>query len=280
MRKAAGAFLSAIHLRRPVRHIYRYLLGRSKNLQWRYRNKSKIAPDGLPFPLPDLCYRVAANYNPAHYYSTGSIGASAIMSILKENGTKMESFESVLDFGCGCGRLARHRIFSKSTKLYGTDINKNLVRWSRENIPFVRFLQNDPGSALIYPDNSFDFIYAVAVFGHLREDLQHHWMKELGRVLKPGGYLLVTTKGIDRLGELNEEQAKTFLKGRPVVIEPGFSGTGYCLAYTPESYFRNVLAQLIHAEVIFFRQSGSPDTCQDVYLLRKHISIRSSIIDS
>lgn len=270
MRKAVGAVLSAIHLRRTARYVYRYLLGEFKNIQWKQGNRSKTAPDGIPFPLPSLCYQVAASYNPTHYYLSGSIGSAAIRSILKENGAKVDNFRSVLDFGCGCGRLARHLFFSKSTKLCGTDINKDLVRWSQENVPFGKFLKNSLGSALTYADNSFDFIYAVAVFGHLREDQQHYWMKELGRVLKSGGYLLVTTKGRDRLGELNEENAKAFLTGKPVVIEPEFSGTGYCLSYTPESYFREVMAKLIPAEVIFFQQSGSPDTHQDVYLLRKH----------
>ena len=37
--------------------------------------------------------------------------------------------------------------------------------------------------------------YTFSVFTHLSEALQVSWLAELSRVLKPGGYLLLTTVG-------------------------------------------------------------------------------------
>jgi ubiquinone/menaquinone biosynthesis C-methylase UbiE len=58
---------------------------------------------------------------------------------------------------------------------------------------FAQFEVNGLAPPLAYEANHFDFIYALSVFTHLPESLQTAWMSELARVLKPGGYLLMTT---------------------------------------------------------------------------------------
>jgi hypothetical protein len=40
-----------------------------------------------------------------------------------------------------------------------------------------------------------DCIYAISVFTHLSAELQDLWMKELRRIVRPGGHLLITTHG-------------------------------------------------------------------------------------
>ncbi len=267
MRKTAGNLLKSVHLLQAGRYTYRKLTGQLKTLQWRIQHGNELAPDGLPYPPPHLCFPVAANYDPVHFFSTGKTGAAAILSILQKNGRNIDDFERILDFGCGCGRIARHWRSFEELKMYGTDINPKLIEWSRKNLTFGQFSTNGLESALKYADNSFDFVFAVAVFGHFREGLQRHWMKELCRVLMPGGFLLVTIKGKNRIGELTDKEAAEFRSGRFVVIEPERSGANYCLAYHPDSYFRNVLAGQL--EILYYEPSGSPDTSQDVYLLRK-----------
>ncbi len=266
-RKTAGNLLKSVHLLHAGRYTYRKLIGQLKTLQWRLQHGNELAPDGLPYPPPHLCFPVAANYDPAHFFSTGKTGAAAILKILQKNGRNIDDFERILDFGCGCGRIARHWRSFEELKMYGTDINPKLIEWSRKNLTFGQFSTNRLESSLKYADNSFDFVFAVAVFGHFREELQKHWMKELYRVLKPQGFLLVTIKGKNRIGELTDKEAAKFRSGRFVVIEPECSGANYCLAYHPDSYFRNVLADQL--EVLYYEPSGSPDTVQDVYLLRK-----------
>lgn len=51
-----------------------------------------------------------------------------------------------------------------------------------------------------------------------------------------------------------------------VVIEPECSGANYCLVYHPHSYILNTLAG--DMEILYYEPSGSPDTSQDLYLLR------------
>ena len=48
---------------------------------------------------------------------------------------------------------------------------------------------------LAMPADHFDFIYAISVFTHLREDYQDAWLEELARVARPDGIVLLTVHG-------------------------------------------------------------------------------------
>lgn len=264
-RKTAGSMLRAVHLIHPGRYLYRKLIGSLKNLTWSIRNRNKKASDNLLFPPPHLCYSVAASYDPHHFFSSGRIGAESIEELLKNNGRQINSFKRILDFGCGCGRILRHWQGTEGAEFFGTDIHPALVKWSSANLGFADFMVNDPKLPLKYLSDSFDLVFAVAVFGHIRKELQAHSINELRRVLKPGGLLLITVKGANRIDELTDKKAKEFKSGELVVVEPESSGSNYCLVYHPHSY---VLELTKGMELIYFEPSGSPDTNQDVYLFR------------
>ncbi|MEN8209846.1 MAG: methyltransferase domain-containing protein, partial [Candidatus Fermentibacteria bacterium] len=158
IRKAAGNLLRSVHLLHAGRYAYRKLIGQWKTFHWRIRSGSESAPDGLPYPSPHLCFKVAANYDPVHFFSTGALGTAAILNILQKCGRKIDDFKRILDFGCGCGRIARHLQKLKGVEVFGTDINPELIEWSRQNLTFGKFSTNGLRSALEYADNSFDFV--------------------------------------------------------------------------------------------------------------------------
>ncbi len=57
-----------------------------------------------------------------------------------------------------------------------------------------------------YPDNSFDFIYAISVFTHLDEEMQFAWLQELKRISKKGGILILTVHGKTFYSRLPEQR--------------------------------------------------------------------------
>lgn len=124
---------------------------------------------------------------------------------------QLQSHESVLDIGCGIGRMAIPLTTYLDRGSYeGFDIIPFGIKWCRERItsrfPRFRFTHADinntaynPGGKIPaenyrfpYADNSFDFAYATSVFTHLLQPSMENYLRELARVLKPGGRALLT----------------------------------------------------------------------------------------
>ena len=92
-------------------------------------------------------------------------------------------------------------------------------------------------------------------------------MGELGRVLRPGGHLLITTHGESCIEGLAEADQQRFPAGKLVAKdEGGGSGTSLCTTCHMERYVRETLAKGF--PVADFVPQGLARH-QDVYLLRK-----------
>ena len=121
-----------------------------------------------------------------------------------------DNYDSVLDFGCGCGRLARQMIQQRPrpARYLGIDRHKGMVGWCNENLASratgFEFRHHDvfhptlnPGGTpghveLPAADGDISLFIAWSVFTHLLEPDAEYYLHELGRVLSPKG-LAVTT---------------------------------------------------------------------------------------
>ena len=92
----------------------------------------------------------------------------------------------VLDAGCGIGELCQ-RMDSERFDLVGIDISSAYLRHARERSPGVRFVHGKL-EKLPFPAASFDMVVATDVLEHVLhlDDV----LRELLRVLKPGGHLI------------------------------------------------------------------------------------------
>ena len=225
------------------------------------------APDGLPIPPLELIYLVIASRETRHFIESGGVAARSITDTLARQNLRMDDFDAILDFGCGCGRVMRHWRGLHHAKLYGCDYNLRLVAWARTNLPFAQYAVNQLHPPLSYADQTFDFIYACSVFTHLPEELQFHWMDELSRVLRPGGYLLITTHGEGRVNVLPPEDQERFRAGEMLIWGEEVAGTNRCASFHPEAYVREVLARRL--TVVEFVPTGW--YFQDVYLMKRPI---------
>jgi SAM-dependent methyltransferase len=191
--------------------------------------------------------------------------AALVRQTLLRDGVQLSALGSVLDFGCGCGRTLRHFADLKQARLYGTDYNSALVGWCRVNLAFADLAVNALEPPLQYLDSEFDLVYAFSVFSHLPETLQHAWMHELRRVLKPHGHLLISTMSAGMLAARNDDEAqRRFARGDLVVMNADDPGSNACSAFHPDEYVRKSLARGF--AVVDFVPGG---TGQDVWLLRK-----------
>jgi SAM-dependent methyltransferase len=226
---------------------------------------------GVRIPPPDLIYLVSGHKNAAKFLRGGKTASQAICETLEKNGINIEEFSKILDFGCGVGRIMRYLNTLQGPAIYGTDYNPHLIRWCKSNLNFAEFEVNTLSDELTYESETFDFIYAFSVFTHLNEQLQFHWIRELTRVLRPGGHLYLTTHGEHYISQFTLEQKEQFRNGQLVVLGAGQAGTNYCAAYHPNRYVQERLAKNLTV-VNFIARGARGNSEQDVYLLKKPLT--------
>jgi SAM-dependent methyltransferase len=137
------------------------------------------------------------------YFGSGYEEARAILTALEGYGFDLSKLGTILEFGCGSSRVLRHFRVVADLELTGADANPKPLDWNRRNLPGIKFQQNGLEPPLSFVDASFDVIYALSVFTHIPLELQRSWLQELGRVLRPGGYLLCTVHGNSYANQLN-----------------------------------------------------------------------------
>jgi len=95
----------------------------------------------------------------------------------------------ILEVGCGTGWLSAK--LSEFGKVTANDIGKKIIEIAQANYPQVDFLSGDVES-LDLPLNFFDVIVTSEVLAHVVD--QPIFLRRLAELLKPGGYLLITTQ--------------------------------------------------------------------------------------
>ena len=222
--------------------------------------------DGLPLPPPGLQVLVSGGAGTG-FVEDGHQAAETITTLLATNGTEISHCEAVLDFGIGCGRIARHWKNVPGPAWHGCDYNPKLVAWCDANLPFVAVAENSLDPPLPYPDDSFDLVYAYSVFTHLHEQLQFAWITELERVLKPGGLLLFSVHGDAATGGLDATELAHYRDGQLVERFSSSSGSNLCSVFHPDGWVRDEL--LCDFDVADVLCGGAPGLgIHDVYLAR------------
>jgi len=111
--------------------------------------------------------------------------------------------QKILDLGCGNGRLFFSVLKDYDVEYYGADNSEKLIeiaksRNSKFEIRNSKQSQN-PNFQIAempeipFPDSCFNLVICIAAFHHLPDKaLREKTLSEIKRVLKPGGYLLMT----------------------------------------------------------------------------------------
>jgi SAM-dependent methyltransferase len=95
----------------------------------------------------------------------------------------------VLEIGSGTGGLL-HRLLEAGHHARGVEINPDLVAESRRWFGALP-IQLVEGTALPFPDATFDVVVSFDVFEHIPDSDAH--LREVRRVLRPGGRYLMQT---------------------------------------------------------------------------------------
>lgn len=97
---------------------------------------------------------------------------------------------NALEVGCGEGR-GLDWLLPKVTQLTAIDKLSGVIEKLRARYPAVNFIDDYLPPLRNLPDNQFDSVVSFQVIEHIEDD--HFFMREIHRVLKPGGIALITT---------------------------------------------------------------------------------------
>lgn len=101
---------------------------------------------------------------------------------------------AALDVGCGNGRLSHFLTLRQAQgdiEYVGVDNNRTMLRIAKKKNPSATFRFAEI-TKLPFPAHSFDTVWCIAVLHHLTtEKLRLKALKEMKRVLKPGGLLFL-----------------------------------------------------------------------------------------
>jgi SAM-dependent methyltransferase len=223
-------------------------------------------------PPKHLQLRVVGNYGPDFVRSGFSVTVPMLNRSLRRVGRDLTDFASILDFGCGCGRavFALSRLVP-GADLHATDIDEEAIRWLQRSCGELATYTVCPTlPPMPYEDHAFDFAFGISVFTHLPEDMQFAWLAELARVVKPDGYVVLTTHGEHNIQDLPDS-------GRRELQRTGFLyvPSGYGSSISLPEFYENTFHSHEYIEREWSRyfevidiQAPEPGEHQDLVLLR------------
>ena len=154
-------------------------------------NDIRLRKFAAPFPPVGLM-QITSGLTDVKYFA--SHGADFWMALSEASPKPLSEYDSILDFGCGCGRLAR---MFKGYKGYlaGCDIDHRLVTWCSKSLKYMDARLSSVRPPVPFSDNRFEAVISISVFSHLTESSQDQFLQELNRVCRPGGRLFLTIHG-------------------------------------------------------------------------------------
>ncbi len=104
----------------------------------------------------------------------------------------------VLDLGCGTGRLTAG-LAKYFGSVDGIDVSEEMIKIAKRDnkrVSNIRFFLNNGYDLSGFPNNHYDFVFSFLVFQHIpRRSIIVNYLKELYRVLTPGGHIKIQVRG-------------------------------------------------------------------------------------
>lgn len=121
---------------------------------------------------------------------TGAWAARQVVAALALDGT-----QRVLELGCGVGRIGRE-LADRCALWYGVDVSEAMLKVAAERLAHVphKSLSVLRRTALpMLADGALDAVYSVAVLCHMDKEDLFLYVREVERVLRPGGLAYLET---------------------------------------------------------------------------------------
>jgi SAM-dependent methyltransferase len=272
--------------------------------EWAHLNRTAIFanPDlrsyVSPFPPPELMQNTSGITSESNF---ASHGADFWIAFSQASPEPLSEIASILDFGCGCGRLAR-MFKGHPGRIAGCDIDERHVAWCSAELKYMETKLSSVRPPIPFADDEFAAVISISVFTHLNESSSDQFLKELARVCRSDGTLFLTIHGrraldravsepkiramLDVREDLFQAARQNFAKGRHAfILQQGHLTTvskttvferllkrnsksesfEYGITFVPENYVRSKWSRWF--DVLDYRVGALHDF-QDIVVLR------------
>jgi SAM-dependent methyltransferase len=113
----------------------------------------------------------------------------------------------ILDAGCGTGYNLGHYASGDMRDVYGLDIADAALAWVRKR--GFRKIAQASVTEIPFKSESFDVVFSFDVLQQLPSDINEAGIREMHRVLKPGGFLFIRVAAFEWLRSSHDEEVHT-----------------------------------------------------------------------
>jgi len=193
-------------------------------------------------------YRQMARIEDSHWWFTGR---RYIVSKALERLVKLKSGASILDAGCGTG--GNLKLLQRFGNVVGMEMNQDAALIAGEKVP-VPVVQGKLPYQTPFPEQCFNLIMLLDVLEHIEEDTEA--LKVLWRMLKPGGYILITVPAFSALWSKHDEIHHHQRRYSAAEVSRKMAESGFKPLYV--SYYNFLLFHLI-APARILKTTFKPD---------------------
>jgi len=170
-------------------------------------------PQPHTLAIPNEVLREASSVSDlAAFFAIGEAWAQMVSRYLPANPT-------VLDLGCGCGKLARFFYLNPGLRYVGIDLFKPAIAWCQrafalagdrfrfEHFNGISEVYNPGGDIAardyVFPleTDSVDMTVCASLYTHLLEPDARHYLAEICRITRPGGAAIISIHVKPALGK-------------------------------------------------------------------------------
>ncbi len=125
------------------------------------------------------------------FFRTGEEYAVKTLSVLEDMHFNIDYSGTVLDFGCGVGRLTAP-LARRFKKAVGVDVSSEMIARAQQyhaDLKNCGFVHNTANDLKIFEDNSFSMVFSIITLQHINKESALKYIKEFIRITAPGGLI-------------------------------------------------------------------------------------------
>jgi 2-polyprenyl-3-methyl-5-hydroxy-6-metoxy-1,4-benzoquinol methylase len=232
----------------------------------------RAAHTHITFPPAALVFEVQGYARLDWFMESGARQADALAALIGAHAPATTGPIEILEWGCGPGRLLRplQARLGRRVRLSGCDPLAACVAGARRYVAGVEITQSRRAPPAPYPAAQFDGVYGVSILTHLPTGAAAAWMKDIARLLRPGGLAILTTHGPRHASRLDAKAAARFAAGAHVALTGAAQGSRTFASYTPPAAMAAFAAGAGLTILAHLTEGPQADAIgQDIWLLRK-----------